>query len=194
MKKVSSDFDLRPWHLIPSWLNKSESHYWMKQIQNSLDWYRPIVRLYGKKHVIPRMCFFLADSGIKYKYSGTQHFGDGWPEWFSPLLKRVNVISNVNFNGCLLNLYRSGSDSMGWHSDNEPELDSTKSIASLSLGSSRDFFIRNKETFDKQNLSLGNGDLLIMYPDCQLYWEHSLPKRRKVLDSRINLTFRRYRF
>ena len=192
MNKNNNNSNCTPWQLIPSWLDKSQSDYWMFKIHNSVNWYRPIVSLYGKKHIVPRMSFFLAESGITYKYSGTKHFGEGWPEWFCPLLEKVRSRSNVQFNGCLLNLYRDGSDSMGWHSDNESELDSTKSIASLSLGGSRNFFIRSKNKSYKEDILLNKGDLLVMFPDCQIHWEHSLPLRKRSKEPRINLTFRRY--
>ncbi len=81
---------------------------------------------------------------------------------------------------------------MGWHSDNEKELDPQKSIASLSLGSTRDFILKHKQKTLKEKLTLGNGDLLIMYPECQRDWIHSIPKRRKIIENRINLTFRTY--
>ena len=85
--------------------------------------------------------------------------GNGWPNWFVPLLENVGNTCGIKFNGCLINLYRDGNDCMGWHSDNEKELDSEKSIASLSLGSSRDFLFKNILTFQRERLLLNNGDL-----------------------------------
>ena len=105
MNKDDPNTHYTPWQLIPSWLTKSQSDYWMVKLQNSLNWYRPIVTLYGKKHIVPRMSFFLADSDISYTYSGVRHFGEGWPEWFRPLLEQVRSTSHVHFNGCLLNFY-----------------------------------------------------------------------------------------
>ena len=82
---------------------------------------------------------------------------------------------------------------MGWHSDNENELDLSKPIASLSFGAPRDFYLRHRSKNARQLLTLKTGDLLIMHPDCQKEWMHSIPARRKVLTPRVNLTFRCYK-
>ena len=79
---------------------------------------------------------------------------------------------------------------MGWHSDDEKEIKSGTDIASVTIGASRDFFIRHKQTLDKQCLHLESGDLLIMHWPMQSDWEHSLPKRLKVEQPRVNYTFR----
>ncbi len=150
------------------------------------------VFVYGKTYKTPRMSAFLGSNNVTYRYSGLQHVGSGWPVWLIPLLNKVNKVSGEDFNGCLLNLYRDGLDSMGWHSDNEPELDQKASIASVSLGIGRDLLLRSNDTKTSERLFLGNGDLVIFHPDCQKYWKHSLPKRRRVKEERINLTFRRY--
>ena len=130
---------------------------------------------------------------MRYRYSGTQHIGSGWPEWFEPLLKDVNRMPR-EFNGCLLNLYRHGEDRMGWHADDEPEIDQHSPIASLSLGASRDFQLRHRHDKGQQTVSinLADGDLLIMEPGCQPNWHHSIPQRRRIRTMRINLTFRRF--
>ena len=74
------------------------------------------------------------EKDIIYTYSGVKHIGCGWPDWFLPLLSSVQKYCEIDFNGCLINLYRDGNDSMGWHADNEKTIDSHKSIASISLG------------------------------------------------------------
>ena len=124
-----------------------------------------------------------------------QHIGSGWPEWFKPLLKNVNRACGSEFNGCLLNLYRHGEDRMGWHADDEPEIDQHSPIASLSLGASRDFQLRHRHNKSQKTVSinLADGDLLIMEPGCQQNWHHCIPQRRRIRSTRINLTFRRFR-
>ena len=100
-------------------------------------------------------------------------------------------MTKMRFNGVLLNLYRDGNDSMGWHRDNEVELGKEPTIASVSFGASRDFKLRH--TSDKSlliNQVLEDGSLLIMAGQCQDYWLHSLPVRKRVKEPRINLTFR----
>ena len=183
----------KPWELFNSWMTTKESNKWMNILFKQLSWYRPIVKVFGNEYFVPRMSYFLGRTGLTYRYSGTTHYGDGWPDWFIPLLSKVQEKSKVKFNGCLLNYYRNGNDRMGWHCDDEPELDKTKSIASLSLGSGRDFCLKHKKLKLKEKLFLDNGDLLIMHPECQTYWLHSLPIRKKILSGRINLTFRNYK-
>tara|TARA_B100000700_G_C14908308_1_gene790930 strand:+ start:451 stop:1038 length:588 start_codon:yes stop_codon:yes gene_type:complete len=182
-----------PWIHSKQYINSNESIYWIKLINNNISWEQPKVRVYGKAHFVPRLTYFLADRNISYSYSGLVHHGSGWPFWFVPLLKKVESFSSINFNGCLLNMYRSGKDKMGWHSDDEKELDSSKPIASLSLGAERDFILKHKNYSVKYKLKLSDGDLLLMQPECQENWLHSLPSRKNINNTRINLTFRVYR-
>ncbi len=183
----------RPWTFFPSWMNADDSQSWQEKINSRLVWSRPVVCVYGSNYVVPRKTAFLAEKNISYGYSGVVHFGHGWPSWFCPLLKKINSTCEVHFNGCLINLYRNGKDCMGWHSDNEPELDLNKPIASLSLGAPRDFLFKHRTKNLKDLLKLNSGDLLLMHPGCQKEWIHSLPRRRKIVSPRINLTFRCYK-
>ncbi len=189
---MQHDFVERPWKLYKGWLNPIESLFWKNLIYTRLDWEQPMVYVYGKNYLVPRKTSFIASKGINYKYSGFTHNGHGWPSWFEPLLNKVNNSFGENFNGCLANFYKNGKDSMGWHSDREPELDPTKPIVSLSLGATRDFCLRNYARSLKDKIPLANGDLFLMEPPCQNHWQHCLPKRLRVLESRINLTFRCY--
>ena len=181
------------WSLHGGWLTTDEARRWQAQLEQQLLWQQPVVQVYGKRHRVPRMTVFLANQGIHYRYSGAIHKGCGWPEWFKPLLQQVNEACETDFNGCLLNLYRHGEDRMGWHADDEPEIDQRAPIASLSLGATRDFQLRHRKTAHlKMSLPLADGDLLVMHPGCQSRWMHSVPQRRKVQSPRINLTFRHF--
>ncbi len=181
-----------PYKIITSWLDSPEALIWKKKIIDNIHWEKPIVKVFSKSYPVPRLTTFLSTRNITYIYSGFKHIGSGWPEWFYPLLDKVRDSCGVNFNGCLINLYRDGRDRMGWHSDNEKELNHEKPIASLSLGSSRDFLFKHKKQPIKESITLSNGDLLIMQPKCQSDWIHSLPSRKRVKDARVNLTFRCY--
>ncbi len=181
------------WSLLEGWLKADEARRWQRRLEQQLQWQQPVVQVYGKRHPVPRMTVFLADQGLKYRYSGAVHTGSGWPKWFQPLLIQINAACEADFNGCLLNLYRHGDDRMGWHADDEPEIDQRAPIASLSLGATRDFQLRHRSTPQRRmSLALADGDLLVMHPGCQSRWMHSVPKRRKVQTTRINLTFRRF--
>ena len=181
-----------PWELINFWIEEDEAELLIDNLLKNLSWSKPRVFVYGKHHFVPRYVCFLGEKGITYKYSGIKHHAIKWPDWFLPILVKVRNECKTNFNGCLLNLYRNGSDKMGWHSDNEKELNSLKSIASLSLGASRDLVFKNISNDEKVTIELKNRDLLIMHPGCQKSWLHSLPPRIKSKGIRVNLTFREY--
>ncbi|BEV36481.1 alpha-ketoglutarate-dependent dioxygenase AlkB [Synechococcus sp. M16CYN] len=181
------------WSLLPGWLSVNEARKWQQLLRYNICWQQPIVQVYGKYHIVPRQTVFLAQLGLRYRYSGLVHIGEGWPDWCIPLVEQVSYVCRTSFNGCLLNLYRHGNDHMGWHTDNETEIDQTQPIASLSLGSTRDFRLKYRaDPTQQKSIPLANGDLLIMHPGCQQRWIHSVPQRRKVKTARINLTFRRY--
>jgi alkylated DNA repair dioxygenase AlkB len=102
----------------------------------------------------------------------------------------VSHITKAPYNACLLNLYHDGSESMGWHTDNEKEIIPHSSIASLSLGAERKFSFKHKTTQETQSILLESGSLLEMAGEIQDHWLHALPKTKKILLPRINLTFR----
>ena len=180
-----------PWTLHKGWLPPQQASQWLTTLGRELTWHQPVVQVYGKRHAVPRLTVFLADRGVQYRYSSTRHCGEGWPEWCAPLLQQVNQASGTRFNGCLLNFYRNGADRMGWHADDEAEIDQTQPIASLSLGATRDFCLKHRvNPQQRQTLPLADGDLLIMHPGCQQTWMHGVPTRRRISTPRINLTFR----
>ncbi len=151
-----------------------------------------MVKVFGRDYNVPRLTTFVGEEGLSYSYSGFTHNAISWPAWFEPLLERISISFNTKFNGCLINLYRNGNDKMGWHSDDEDEIDSSMPILSLSLGSTREIIFKHKTSLEKHVLSLGDGDILLMKPYSQQSWIHSLPVRKKIITERINLTFRCY--
>ena len=190
---MQSDSASQPWTLTQGWLSPAAADQWRTTLLESVHWQQPVVQVYGRQHSVPRKTAFLAEQGLTYRYSGTRHVGEGWSPWFAPLLDQINEACGCRFNGCLLNLYRNGEDRMGWHADDEPEIDQQQPIASLSLGASRDFLLKRRfESDQRVTLPLADGDLLVMHPGCQQHWLHSVPQRRRILAMRINLTFRRF--
>ena len=125
-----------------------------------------------------------------YTYSGIKHEAKIWTPELAFVKKRIEKFVNVQFNSVLANLYRDGSDSNGWHSDNEKELGENPIIASLSLGANRKFKMRNNQNGENLDLYLSNGSLLIMAGSTQAYWKHTIPKTRENVSPRINLTYR----
>lgn len=156
----------------------------------AIPWQQNAITLYGKEHLEPRLTAWM---GPAYRYASIQ-----WPECtmsheVSKLLEDVSrwVRPELPLNACLFNLYRNGRDSMGWHRDNEPEIDPA-CIASVSFGAARDFVIRHRETKEKWAVHLQHGDLLVM-ENLQRDFDHALPKRLRVEEPRINCTFRAIR-
>lgn len=177
--------------LIEDFLSANEADQLLTELTNRLEWRQDTINLYGKSHPIPRLQCFAASQGVRYRYSNLTMEGRGFPTALQSIKDKVESAAKHSFNAVLCNLYRDGQDSMGWHSDNEPELGERPVIASLSLGSTRTFRFRDlstkKETVD---FELSHGSLLVMNAGVQKDWEHSVPKRLRIKQPRINLTFR----
>jgi alkylated DNA repair dioxygenase AlkB len=135
----------------------------------------------------PRLIASYGDPGIYYRYSNVTN--NALP-WIDVLLEIKGKIESVmgHYNYCLLNRYRNGADSMGWHADNEPEMGSI--IGSLSLGATRSFRIRHNETRETMSFPVGHGTLIIMAGTMQEHYQHEIPKTKKLVGERVNLTFR----
>jgi alkylated DNA repair dioxygenase AlkB len=175
----------------PAFFNLKESKKLFDLIYNKTNWIEDNIRVYGKVYKQPRLTAFYANNDKAYEYSNISMK----PQPFSPILNAVKLkiekATKMTFSSCLLNLYRDGQDSNGWHSDNEKELGKNPVIASLSLGAERLFHLKHKSIKTlKHKLTLQNGSLLLMKGDTQHHWLHQIPKTKKLIDKRINLTFR----
>jgi alkylated DNA repair dioxygenase AlkB len=135
----------------------------------------------------PRLIASYGDQGITYRYSGVDNIGLPWTAVLLEIKERIEQVRG-KYNYCLLNRYRSGSDSMGWHADDEPEMGNI--IGSLSLGATRKFRIRHNGTRETQTFLAGHGTLIIMAGTMQQFWQHEVPKTKLNVAERINLTFR----
>ena len=175
--------------LIPL-MAEAEADNWFKLLSNIIPWRHDEVIMFGKRIVTKRMMAWYGDAGKDYRYSGIKRQALPWSKELTELRGKVQEAAGRTFNSCLFNLYHDGTESMGWHRDNEPELDSECPIASLSLGAERKFKFRHRSTGERLDFLLGNGSLLVMHPPVQEYWDHQLPPMLKVIAPRINLTFR----
>jgi alkylated DNA repair dioxygenase AlkB len=179
---------------IPNWLEASEQKRLLDLFIRSMPWRKDNIFLYGRQVQLPRLQAWFSTEGRTYTYSRLTLPANPFSAELEDLREKIMSESGASFNAVLANLYRDGQDSMGWHSDNEPELGVKPIIASLSLGCYRKFQIRpkmNKKLKDELvELDLGLGSLLIMGSGCQENWEHQLPKQRRVTLPRLNLTFR----
>jgi alkylated DNA repair dioxygenase AlkB len=155
----------------------------------TMPWQVETARLFGRKLAVPRMTAWFGDAA--YRYSGILHQPAPFPLVVQRLRERAEALSGASFNAVLLNLYRTGRDSVGWHSDNEAGLGDCPIIASLSLGGERRFQFRHRRTKETISLALRAADCLIMAGQTQRFWLHQVPKTASRVDPRVNLTFRR---
>jgi alkylated DNA repair dioxygenase AlkB len=146
--------------------------------------------MYGKHIQMQRKYAWYGDRPFSYAYSGLARVAQTWTRELITIKKLVEQHSQEQFNSCLLNLYHTGDEGMGWHSDNEKELVKGAAIASVSLGAERRFDFKHRTLGTKVSISLAHGSLLLMDAESQQHWLHQLPKTKKVTDPRINLTFR----
>ena len=160
------------------------------KLLNNINWENERVVMFGKEIITKRKVTFYSDPLIAYTYSSKTKIGLPWKDPLIILKNIVESLTKQTYNACLLNLYHNGEEAMGWHSDNEKEIIANSSIASLSIGALRKFSFKHKVTKETISIQLGNGSLLEMKGTIQSHWLHTLPKSKKITESRINLTFR----
>jgi alkylated DNA repair dioxygenase AlkB len=160
------------------------------KLHEAIAWTQHTTRVHGKEHPVPRMECWMGDA--PYTYSGRTYDPAPLPAIVDGIRAHLEMFLEVRytFNSVLANLYRDGRDSVAWHADDEPELGSEPTIASLSFGAPRDFAIKSKLTGERTTIKLRHGDLLVMTGRSQADYLHSVPKRANA-GERINLTFRR---
>lgn len=175
----------------PHFFSEQEAAMLFEQLRTQVRWKEETITIFGKEVMQPRLVAWYGDAGKVYTYSGRTNTPEAWNEALLLIKKKVEAYSNQRYNSCLCNLYRYGTDSMGWHSDDEPELGRNPVIASVNLGATRSFKLQHKKDKEqKLNIELSNGSLLVMGGELQHYWKHSVPKTAKPVGERINLTFR----
>ncbi len=161
-----------------------------QSLLHDVPWQQHVLKVYGRSIAAPRLSAWYGDPGASYSYSGVRLEPLSWTPSLLEIKSVVEALAATTFNSALLNLYRDGRDSVGWHSDAEPELGRNPVIASLSLGAVRRFMFRHKKRAMRISLDLEPGSVLLMRGPTQHYWRHQLPKTRKLVGKRINLTFR----
>ena len=156
------------------------------------EWRQDTIVVWGKTYQQPRLVAWYGDSGSEYTYSGITLSPMPWTELLLDIKKRVERITQESFNSVLLNYYRDNRDSMGFHSDDEPELGEKPVIASVSLGEERTLVLKHKvnKLAKPVRLRLASGSLLLMKGETQRYWKHGIAKESRRCGARVNLTFR----
>ena len=174
-----------------NFLELEEASTFFDKLSIETDWIQPQIRMFGKWVDQPRLIAWQSSEGLSYSYSGITLTASPYSDLVDAIARKIEIKTGLTFNSVLINYYRDGKDSMGWHADNEPELGENPMIASLSLGSARDFVLKHNQRSDlKKVFSLNSGSLLLMGKGIQKNWKHALPKRAHA-GPRINLTFRR---
>ncbi len=183
------DADIR---LLTNFYDSATASALFHELHNQTPWAQRQVKVYGQLHPEPRLTAWYGAAGKGYSYSSLTLDPLPWTPTLLQIKTRIDAAANVSFNSVLLNLYRDGRDSNGWHQDNEPELGHNPVIASLSLGALRRFQLRHKfkKELPKLELDLPHGSLLVMAGPTQHFWQHQIPKTAKPVAARINLTFR----
>ncbi|RZK12854.1 MAG: alpha-ketoglutarate-dependent dioxygenase AlkB [Flavobacterium sp.] len=175
----------------PSFFDESESEIIFKELLKMIPWQQDEIKIYGKTYAQPRLTALFGNDGKSYSYSNITMQPHPWNILLQKIKCKVEEVAEVNFSTVLLNLYRDGRDSNGWHADDEKELGQDPIIASLSFGAERYFHLKHKSNKDlKQKILLENGSLLLMKGSTQHHWLHQIPKTAKPIEPRINLTFR----
>ena len=171
---------------IPDFLQKPEQV--LKKIENAVDLQYHNIKIFGKEIKEPRSTSFLSTKEMTYKYSGVQRNGLPYPPVILQIREKIEKEVHCKFNSCLINSYKDGQEYMGWHNDNEPELGKKPNIACVSLGSERDFQFKSSNL--QYDIALKSGSLFLMRDSFQEIYKHQLPKRLKLKDRRISLSFR----
>ena len=174
--------------LYRQWLSVDETEcLWLAA--QALPWMHERLRCRGTWRTLKRKVVWMGDAGVCYAYSGRLHTPIPWTPEIETVRQRLSQLLNVPFNSVLGNYYADGTQAMGYHQDNEPELGKSPCIASISLGATRRFRFRHLCSGETVTTDLPAGSLLVMQDDCQQHWVHSLPPMRQS-GARINLTFR----
>ncbi|MFN4290303.1 MAG: alpha-ketoglutarate-dependent dioxygenase AlkB family protein [Permianibacter sp.] len=161
------------------------------ELRQSLAWQQKPIVIFGRDVMQPRLTAWYGDPDCAYVYSGKRNDPLPWTPLLAELRVAVETVTGARFNSVLANCYRNGQDSMGWHSDDEPELGPDPSIASLSFGAARRFCLQHrKQKALRLDLLLQDGDLLLMAGATQANYRHALPKTAKPVGERLNFTFR----
>jgi alkylated DNA repair dioxygenase AlkB len=175
----------------PDFFSSQESKQFFETLEKTIYWQQEQIKYFGKLVDCPRLSAWYADTGKYYVYSGILNKPLPWTKELLMIKSRVEELSQTNFNSVLLNLYRNGKDSMGFHQDDEKELGQNPTIASVSFGGTRNFRLKHLNKADlSYTIPLTNGSALIMKDETQHFWAHGISKTSKDVAPRINLTFR----
>ncbi len=175
----------------PAFFDQNKSDKLYTALIETIDWRQDNITVFGKTYPQPRLTALYANNKNAYRYSNITMTPHAFNKELLGIKEQIETVSNIEFTSCLLNLYRNGQDSNGWHADDEKELGINPVIASVSFGQERWFHFKHKNDKNlKQKIVLQHGSLLIMKGETQNNWLHQIPKTKKIIKPRINITFR----
>lgn len=174
----------------PNLFSESEADQLYSELYTKINWQQESLKIYGKAVPLPRLTAWYGEK--QYAYSGIVMQPQAWTETLLLIKSRIEPFAKTQFNSVLLNLYRDGSDSVSWHSDDEPELGKNPIIGSVSFGASRRFSFKHRynKNLNRIDVELNHGSFLLMAGETQHFWLHQIGKTKRSLTPRINLTFR----
>ena len=178
-------------YYYPNFFTTNESMSLFQILNTETIWQQDDIKVFGKTYKQPRLTSLYGNNRRSYSYSNITMYPHKFSNTLLKIKIRIEEATSEIFTTCLLNKYRDGQDSNGWHADNEKELGQNPVIASVSFGVNRMFHLKHR--YDKSHkckLLLESGSLLLMKGTTQHFWLHQLPKTKKQIGSRINLTFR----
>lgn len=174
-----------------NFLNSEKADSYLESFRKNVRWQQDDISIFGKTYAQPRLTALYGNNGKPYSYSNITMQPYEFTSDLLEIKKRIETKTKAIFTTCLLNLYRDGNDSNGWHADNEKELGVNPVIASITLGQERFFHLKHRTQKEhKHKLLLEHGSLLLMQGETQHQWLHQIAKTKKPIGERINLTFR----
>ncbi len=171
-------------------LPAAESDLYMRLLLDDIEWKNDEAVMFGKHIITKRKVAWYGDEAFEYHYSKITKKALPFTTELQALKKNIEQLTGETFNSCLLNLYHTGEEGMGWHSDAEKELKQNGAIASVSFGAERKFSFKHKGNGQTVSVLLDHGSLLLMKDETQTHWVHRLPPTKRIIQPRINLTFR----
>jgi alkylated DNA repair dioxygenase AlkB len=178
------------YRFVPNFYAKSVADHYFKVLLSEITWKQEHMLMYGRTINFPRLTAWYGDNDKPYSFSGITLTPLPWTDALLAIREDLERLSDKQFNSVLLNRYRDGNDSISWHTDAEPELGKNPVIASVNFGAERVFQLRHMKTGERIDIPLSHGSVLIMEDQLQHFWQHQVPKTKKPLTERINLTFR----
>lgn len=179
--------------IYKSYLTTSETEILWNNISTTCPLSYINIMIYGKMCKQSRMTAYYGTKD--FHYSGQTMPAAPMPSYLENQLQQLNTLFNTTLNSCLINYYPNGDSSIGHHSDGQGyRMGSCNSVVTISLGGSRTFQLKNKKgcsmlPTDIQNITLDNGDLVLMFSETQQQTTHSIIKEKNA-SPRISLTFR----